>query len=140
MWERFSNLFRIEVRCCGSLITWDFTFLPPGLQPLAVSALLACLHFPLGNHTCIKQLYDIGAASPVGQLYRRPKDCAQVLLNGETASGLYTVYIGGEESQPVQVYCDMTTDGGGWMVSESEPAGRQSVGGSAAVFHPGYEL
>lgn len=87
-----------------------------------------------------KQPYDIGAASPVGQLYRRPKDCAQVLLNGETASGLYTVYIGGEESQPVQVYCDMTTDGGGWMVSESEPAGRQSVGGSAAVFHPGYEL
>lgn len=140
MWERFSNLFRIEVWCCGSLIPWDFTFLPPGLQPLAVSALLTCLHFPLGNHTCIKQLYNIGAASPVGQLYRRPKDCAQVFLNGETASGLYTVYIGGEESQPVQVYCDMTTDGGGWMVSESEPAGRQSVGGSAAVFHPGYEL
>lgn len=65
--------------------------------------------------------------SPVGQLYQRPKDCAQVLLNGETTSGLYTVYIGGEESQPVQVYCDMTTDGGGWMVSEFKPVGRQSV-------------
>ncbi|XP_070845448.1 tenascin-like isoform X1 [Chaetodon trifascialis] len=52
----------------------------------------------------------------IGQLYRHPKDCAQTLLNGETASGLYTVYVGGEESQPIQVYCDMTTDGGGWMV------------------------
>uniref|UniRef100_A0A672HV51 Zmp:0000000846 n=1 Tax=Salarias fasciatus TaxID=181472 RepID=A0A672HV51_SALFA len=51
-----------------------------------------------------------------GQLYRRPRDCAQVLLNGETTSGLYTVYIGGEEGQPIQVYCDMSTDGGGWLV------------------------
>ncbi|KAM7392502.1 hypothetical protein PAMA_007563 [Pampus argenteus] len=52
----------------------------------------------------------------IGQLYRLPKDCAQILLNGETTSGLYTTYVGGEESQPIQVYCDMTTDGGGWMV------------------------
>ncbi|MEQ2202636.1 hypothetical protein XENOCAPTIV_010194, partial [Xenoophorus captivus] len=54
--------------------------------------------------------------STIGQLYARPLDCAQILLNGETTSGLYTIYIGGEESQAIQVYCDMTTDGGGWMV------------------------
>uniref|UniRef100_A0A665TWY1 Zmp:0000000846 n=1 Tax=Echeneis naucrates TaxID=173247 RepID=A0A665TWY1_ECHNA len=63
----------------------------------------------------------------VGQLYRHPRDCAQTLLNGETTSGLFTVYVGGEESQPLRVYCDMTTDGGGWMVRLSSGTGRTTL-------------
>ncbi|XP_019396181.1 PREDICTED: tenascin isoform X3 [Crocodylus porosus] len=51
-----------------------------------------------------------------GLLYPFPKDCAQALLNGETASGLYTIYLNGEKSQPLEVYCDMGSDGGGWIV------------------------
>ncbi|XP_026513103.1 tenascin isoform X5 [Terrapene carolina triunguis] len=52
----------------------------------------------------------------IGLLYPYPKDCSQALLNGESASGLYTIYSNGNKSQPMEVYCDMISDGGGWIV------------------------
>ncbi|KAM9116894.1 tenascin isoform 3-T4 [Pangshura tecta] len=51
-----------------------------------------------------------------GLLYPYPRDCSQALLNGESASGLYTIYVNGNKSQPMEVYCDMISDGGGWIV------------------------
>ncbi|XP_027752479.1 tenascin isoform X5 [Empidonax traillii] len=51
-----------------------------------------------------------------GLLYPYPKDCSQALLNGEATSGLYTIYVNGDKAQPLQVYCDMGEDGGGWIV------------------------
>ncbi|XP_065428696.1 tenascin isoform X9 [Chrysemys picta bellii] len=52
----------------------------------------------------------------IGLLYPYPRDCSQALLNGESASGLYTIYTNGNKSQPMEVYCDMISDGGGWIV------------------------
>ncbi|XP_072208976.1 tenascin isoform X3 [Excalfactoria chinensis] len=51
-----------------------------------------------------------------GLLYPYPKDCSQALLNGEVTSGLYTIYLNGDRTQPLQVFCDMAEDGGGWIV------------------------
>ncbi|XP_072287655.1 tenascin [Pyxicephalus adspersus] len=51
-----------------------------------------------------------------GHLYPLPRDCSQALLNGETESGMYTIYVNGDQSQPMQVFCDMNVDDGGWIV------------------------
>uniref|UniRef100_A0A8B9H3P4 Tenascin-R n=1 Tax=Astyanax mexicanus TaxID=7994 RepID=A0A8B9H3P4_ASTMX len=51
------------------------------------------------------------------RLFAMPQNCAQHLLNGELLSGVYTIYINRDPNQGVQVYCDMSTDDGGWIVS-----------------------
>ncbi|KAM6183109.1 tenascin isoform 1-T2 [Erethizon dorsatum] len=51
-----------------------------------------------------------------GLLYPFPRDCSQAMLNGDTTSGLYTIYLNNDKAQALEVFCDMTSDGGGWIV------------------------
>lgn len=61
----------------------------------------------------------------IGLLYPFPKDCSQAMLNGDTTSGLYTIYLNGDKAQPLEVFCDMTSDGGGWIVFLRRKNGRE---------------
>ncbi|XP_034053572.1 angiopoietin-related protein 7 isoform X2 [Gymnodraco acuticeps] len=66
-----------------------------------------------------------------------PIDCASIYYNGVRRSGLYTVvpFLAGV---PVQVYCDMDTDGGGWTVIQRRIDGSLSFDRSWRDYRDGF--
>lgn len=74
------------------------------------------LIFSMSTHYIKMNGVHITFSPVVGLLHPFPMDCVQIMKNGNKKSGIYTVYINNERSKPIEVYCDMDTDGGGWLV------------------------
>lgn len=58
-----------------------------------------------------------------------PLDCKSLYMNGKRKSGVYTIYPWERSDpnyRPVQVYCDMETEGGGWTAIQRRVNGEES--------------
>ncbi|KAM4642744.1 tenascin-X isoform 2-T2 [Discoglossus pictus] len=71
----------------------------------------------------LRALHGRGSSAPIstsfttGRVrYPFPRDCWEQRQNGDRKSGIFNIYMGGSRDEPMPVYCDMETDGGGWIV------------------------
>ncbi|XP_062600917.1 ryncolin-1-like [Saccostrea cucullata] len=55
-----------------------------------------------------------------------PKDCNDLCEDGQTSTGVYNIYPYGTLAIPVNVFCDMSTMGGGWTVIQKRVDGSES--------------
>ncbi|KAK7133885.1 hypothetical protein R3I94_015668 [Phoxinus phoxinus] len=66
-----------------------------------------------------------------------PIDCASIYYNGVRRSGIYTV-VPSLGAMPVEVYCDMDTDSGGWTVIQRRQDGSVNFDRSWKEYKEGF--
>ncbi|XP_072331721.1 tenascin-X-like isoform X3 [Scyliorhinus torazame] len=67
-----------------------------------------------------------------------PKDCGEEHSNGRKDSSVVSLYLDGNKEKPFKAYCDMTTNGGGWMVFQRRMNGKTNFMRNWKAFSTGF--
>eukprot|EP00914_Ancora_sagittata_P024991 GHVO01049833.1.p1 GENE.GHVO01049833.1~~GHVO01049833.1.p1 ORF type:complete len:129 (-),score=2.98 GHVO01049833.1:130-516(-) len=66
----------------------------------------------------VDAMNTLGQVLDDGKNLYQPTNCKELQNRGRKHSGVYAIYTDrSSDARPIQVYCDMETDGGGWLVS-----------------------
>ena len=75
-------------------------------------------------------------SSPPHAISPLPAHCGDIYTDGHNQSGSYSIYL--LEDQEKVVYCDMDTDGGGWLVFQRRQDGSEDFARSWSEYDVGF--
>uniref|UniRef100_A0A8C6PB96 Fibrinogen C-terminal domain-containing protein n=1 Tax=Nothobranchius furzeri TaxID=105023 RepID=A0A8C6PB96_NOTFU len=126
---------RVSQHLSAFLPSWGLLHATPRLLMASDSITLRqnYIHGPTANIAALLFLLK----QPVFISADRPRDCSDILKSGISVDGVYSVFPIHEPSG-FMVYCDMSTEGGGWTVMQRREDGSVNFFRDWAAYRDGF--